>query len=50
MPDYAIVLTERGPQLVDTNRPRQWTKVVLGAAILLSVSALLAISLQAARG
>jgi membrane associated rhomboid family serine protease len=50
MPDYAIVLTERGPQLVDTNRPRQWTRVVLGTTVLLSVSALLAVSLQAAGG
>jgi rhomboid protease GluP len=50
MPDYAVVLTERGPQLVDTNRPKQWGKVVLGAVVLLSVSALFAISLQAAAG
>lgn len=48
MPDYAVVLTEQGPQLVDTNRPRQWGTVVLGAIVFLGVSALLAISLQAA--
>ena len=49
MPRYAVALTDRGPALVDTNRPRQWTTALIIASICLLVCALLAVSLRAAQ-
>jgi rhomboid protease GluP len=49
MPRYAVAPTERGPALVDTNRPRQWTTALIVASIGLAVCALLAVSLRAAQ-
>lgn len=50
MPRYVAVLTEAGPRLIDTNRPRRWGTVVLGATILLALGALVAIFLRARSG
>jgi len=49
MPHYAVTLTERGPALVDTNRPRQWTTALTVASISLVVCTLLAVSLRASQ-
>jgi rhomboid protease GluP len=49
MPRYAVTLTERGPRLVDANRPRQWTTALTIASICLVLCALLAVSVRAAQ-
>jgi rhomboid protease GluP len=47
MPRYAITITERGPKLVDANRPRQWAVAFAVAALSLAVFILLAVSIRA---
>jgi rhomboid protease GluP len=49
MPRYAVALTERGPALVDTNRPRRWIVALIIASTFVAVCALLAVSLRAAQ-
>lgn len=49
MPRYVVALTERGPALVDANRPRQWTRALIFASICLALYTLLAVSLRAAQ-
>lgn len=49
MPRYAVTLTDRGPALVDTNRPRHWSRALTIASVSLIVCALLAVSLRAAQ-
>jgi rhomboid protease GluP len=49
MPRYAVVLSEQGPVLIDTNRPRKWATVLVAAVVLLLVGALVTVSLRAAR-
>jgi rhomboid protease GluP len=47
MPRYAVTMTEAGPELLDTNHPRQWIKAVLAAMTFLALGTLLAITLRA---
>lgn len=47
MPQYVALLTEAGPRLIDTNRPRRWGMAVLAATMLLILGALVAIVLRA---
>jgi rhomboid protease GluP len=47
MPRYAVVLTERGPELADSNSPRQWAKALAIALVCIAVGSLLAVSLRA---
>jgi rhomboid protease GluP len=46
MPQYAVSVTEVGPQVLDLNHWRRWGTAVLGAVILLMLGALVAIALR----
>jgi len=47
IPRYAVVLTERGPSLIDANPPRKWGTALAIAAVILGLGSLLAVSLRA---
>jgi len=47
MPYYAVAMTERGPAVVDRNRPARWGLVALGAMLVLMLGAGLTIALRA---
>jgi len=47
MPRYMAAMTDAGPRLFDTTRPRQWAITVLSATALLVLLATVAVVLRA---